>query len=98
MSASSIGTCTIAEPSGASNVSLDSMPPRVTVSRPEAGANGALTRSSAVSPGAYVSASGMIVTCSCSTLRSGRTPPPLTQRVNTVRLLRPASSWTTASI
>ncbi len=73
------------------------MAPRVMVTSPVAGLIGESTRISAVSPASYSSASGISVTRSSSRRRFGTaSPPPLTQRIISLRLARPTASTTSA--
>ena len=97
-SSSPTATGTIAEPSTSSNVAVDVTGPRSVTISPVPAANGACTSSCAVWPGRYSSASGTRVRTSWSTVRLGIASAPLTQRVVSLRLTRPASSVTVAVI
>ena len=95
-SSSPIAIGTIADPSTTANVALDLIGPRSVTTSPVPVANGTWTRSWAVEPGWCSSASGTRTRSSRSTVRRGIASAPLTHRVVSLVLTRPASSVTLA--
>ena len=93
MKPSSIGISSVVEPSWIVKRRSWSRPARRSVSRPSAGANGAITSTRATSPAAYCLRSGTSVTSSCSRSRRGGTRPPATQTRSSLSFARPAASW-----